>query len=205
MYASISFPSPESALILLSTRSRRKFVIEKTNFIFEDIERNKYNVKLYILNRTFFDDNDEKWNIDGIINIASHNLYLNLHNVIGSSHFHLYDSHCSSFTSSSDNIFLNIIIGSVNEHLKINAQINSNQLKSRYSAIFHQIELRKSLKCLANWVILLNNRYIENAKDSNEFPKYVALGNVEDILFVSQSRMNFSSIEVNQISYNGKN
>lgn len=193
MYASLTFPSPSFAIILLSSKYTKKFVIEKSNYSLEDIERIDYGAKLLILKRAFVDD-CEMWTVNSTLDISRGHLYSNL-NLIGSSHFHLYDS--SSVHG--DNNAQSIVIGSVNECF----EIESNQLKSRFIAVFHRIELKKRDANLTQFSLCANNRFIEVAKVSNDFPKYVSLGNADDILFASQTRMNFNSVDSLAINYNG--
>jgi len=180
----LSFPSRKIALLLLSKKCSRKFVIQKQNDNEEHIERMEPSVQLIILNRTF-EDNVEKWDNECIIEVQRNCLYSNM-DVIGSSHMQLFDS-CNLDTSA-----LYVIIGSVIECFQLDTK-HGQMLKSRFGVTFHLLKLQ--LLVQNKWNVTENKRFIGDAQPSNDFAKYVTLGSDDDILIVSQSQMKYSNVE----------
>ena len=187
MHASLSFLSQSQVLIMLSSKHSHKFAIRKPNQKLEQIERNDYQGKLFILNRSVSGDDSETWNVAYTMDIARKYLYSGL-NLIGSSHLHLFDSSLSTTETEK----LCFIIGSINECLQENPKVDADQLKSSFGAIFHRFELCRNGVDSNHWNIVGTKRFIGV---SNDFPKYVALGNNDDVFIVSQLRMKYNSFE----------
>lgn len=186
MHASLSFPSKTRALILLSTKGDQKIAIQKPNTNIEQLESNYYQVKLFILERAY-SENSETWNLEFSLEVSSKQLYSGL-NLLGASHLHLFDS-----TSKGAN--LRLIIGSIYECFQVNPQVNADRVKSRFGTIFHRLQVEKSCVESSNWSVTENKRFIDDPRASNDFPKYVSLGNEDDVVIVSQCRMRFSPLE----------
>lgn len=192
MYASLSFPSESKATVLLSAKQN----LQKVNVRLSDdlpdehLERNYHQVKLFILKRNTL-QGAENWDIEFSLNIPQKCLYSDL-NMIASSHLHLYDSALSNGET------LNLIVGSVYEcfHVDTAAKNDKHKLKSLFGAVFHQIQLHHSqLDSTLKWTIVENKRFVDDARMSNDFPKYAFLGNNNDIVFVSNFRLKYKRID----------
>lgn len=157
----------------------------------EHLERTYHQVKLFILKRNTL-QGSETWDVEYSLDIPSKCLYSDL-NIIVSSHLHLYDS------TLYDDETLHLVIGSVYECFHIDPASNNdkNKLKSLFGSIFHQIQLHLSqLDCSPKWSIAENKRFVDDARMSNDFPKYASLGNNNDIVFVSNFRLKYKRTDL---------
>lgn len=202
MYASISFPSKMSALILVSKKFTRNYLLEKNqNGETEQLEKNDYKIQLIFVKRIIAEfgksmEDVNLWIMEASIDLDRDSLYSDL-NWISASHFHLYDS------LKIDNK-INIVVGSVNECFVINTlnhddrgEKTKNRLANRFGAIFHYIQLRIVNLSLTAIEI---KQFIDNPRASNEFPKYISFDNEgKDLLIVSSFKMEYKEVNIASI------
>lgn len=202
MYASISFPSKMSALILVSKKFTRNYLLEKNqDGETEQLEKNDYKIQLIFVKRIIAEfgksmEDVNLWIMEASIDLDRDSLYSDL-NWISASHFHLYDS------LKIDNK-INIVVGSVNECFVINTLNNDNRgekpknrLANRFGAIFHYIQLRIVNLSLTAIEI---KQFIDNPRASNEFPKYISFDNEgKDLLIVSSFKMKYKEVNIASI------